>query len=201
MRCRNAGELGNLNISSRPTKRKQTKGIQDMRAIPWIFAWTQNRSILPSWLGIGTALSNAIEQGYLADLQQMYKDWPFFKSIVDLVEMVLEKADMRISRRYEEKLCTDVKAKEIGQEIRTEYDKAVKAVLAITQHSTLLEESKQLKHLIRMRSPFVNIINMLQIEILRRIRHGNLSSGEVSRLRDALLITINGVAAGSRNTG
>lgn len=190
-------ELGFLNIGSRPTRRKTSTGIGHLRAIPWVFAWTQTRFVLPAWLGVGAGLKDACDKGYQEDLQAMYKEWPFFQSTVDLIEMVLAKADIPIIKHYEEVLVQESSRRALGAELRTELLKTEKCVLIVSGHEKLSENNRSLRRLIESRLPFLNLINMLQVEILRRLRcdHDN------NKLRDALLITINGIAAGMRNTG
>eukprot|EP01018_Ginkgo_biloba_P007748 Gb_40755 [translate_table: standard] len=189
-------ELGNLNIGSRPTRRKKSTGIGHLRAIPWIFAWTQTRFVLPAWLGVGAGLDAACAQGYKEELQAMYREWPFFQSTIDLIEMVLAKADIPIAKHYDEVLVSPSRQK-LGAELRETFCMTEKYVLLVSGHEKLSENNKSLKRLIESRLPFLNPINMIQVEILRRLRQ------DVSnpKLRDALLITINGIAAGMRNTG
>ena len=149
-------ELGNLNIGSRPARRKAgVRDIASMRAIPWIFAWTQSRSALPAWLGVGAALADAIADGQLPTLQAMYDEWPFFRSTIDLVEMILTKADMRVQRVYEEALCSGPDTRAVGEELRAAYAESVETVLAITRHRFLSESNPQLRRLIDARSPFM----------------------------------------------
>ncbi|PNW85106.1 hypothetical protein CHLRE_03g171950v5 [Chlamydomonas reinhardtii] len=191
-------ELGNLNIGSRPARRRnKDASISTLRAIPWIFAWTQNRLILPSWLGIGAALTAAMTQGHLPTLQAMYREWPFFGSTVDLIEMILAKTDPRIAALYEEVLVNDPEEKKLGAELRERLQRCQGAILKVTGHENLLSNNPTLSKLISMRSPFVDPINILQVEVLRRLRQDPNNM----RLRDALLISINGIAAGMRNTG
>ncbi|XP_057845626.2 phosphoenolpyruvate carboxylase 4 isoform X2 [Cryptomeria japonica] len=189
-------ELGNLNIGSRPTRRKQSSAIGHLRAIPWIFAWTQTRFVLPAWLGIGAGLEAAYAKGYKEELQAMYREWPFFQSTIDLIEMVLAKADIPIAKHYDEVLVSPCRQK-LGEELRENFCKTENYVLLVSGHEKLSENNKSLKRLIESRLPFLNPINMIQVEILNRLRQ------DVSnpKLRDALLITINGIAAGMRNTG
>ncbi|KAG2442798.1 hypothetical protein HXX76_002877 [Chlamydomonas incerta] len=191
-------ELGNLNIGSRPARRRnKDASISTLRAIPWIFAWTQNRLILPSWLGIGAALTAAMNQGHLPTLQAMYREWPFFGSTVDLIEMILAKTDPRIAALYEEVLVADPEEKKLGAELRERLQRCQGSILKVTGHENLLSNNPTLSKLISMRSPFVDPINILQVEVLRRLR----KDPNNMRLRDALLISINGIAAGMRNTG
>ncbi|KAF9592387.1 hypothetical protein IFM89_014557 [Coptis chinensis] len=189
-------ELGFLNIGSRPARRKNSTGIGHLRAIPWVFAWTQTRFVLPAWLGVGAGLKGACEQGYTEDLQAMYKEWPFFQSTIDLIEMVLGKSDIPISRHYDEVLVSDSR-RELGDELRSELMTTEKFVLVISGHEKLSDNNKSLRRLIESRLPYLNPINILQVEILRRLR----CDDDNHKLRDALLITINGIAAGMRNTG
>ncbi|KAL4195713.1 hypothetical protein AMTRI_Chr04g242470 [Amborella trichopoda] len=190
-------ELGFLNIGSRPTRRSQgSKGIGQLRAIPWVFAWTQTRLVLPAWLGVGTGLRWACEKGYKEELQAMYKEWPFFQSTIDLIEMVLAKADVPISKHYEEVLVSPSRQK-LGEELRVELCRTEKYVLIVSGHERLSENNRSLRRLIESRLPYLNPINMIQVEILRRLRQDD----DNHKLRDALLITINGIAAGMRNTG
>lgn len=189
-------ELGFLNIGSRPTRRKSNTGIGHLRAIPWVFAWTQTRFVLPAWLGVGAGLKGACENGYKEDLQAMYREWPFFQSNVDLIEMVLGKADIHISKRYDDTLVSEAR-RALGEELRAELLNAEKYILVVSGHEKLSENNRRLRRLIENRLPYLNPINMLQVEILRRLR----SDEDNHKLRDALLITINGIAAGMRNTG
>lgn len=189
-------ELGNLNIGSRPTRRKSTGGIGHLRAIPWIFAWTQTRFVLPAWLGVGSGLKGVCEAGHTEELRAIYKEWPFFQSTIDLIEMVLGKADIPIAKHYDEVLVSESR-RALGVELRKELSTTENYVLQVTGHEKLSENNKSLRKLIESRLPFLNPLNMLQVEILKRLRSDN----DNTKLRDALLITINGIAAGMRNTG
>ncbi|XP_010477918.1 PREDICTED: phosphoenolpyruvate carboxylase 4-like isoform X1 [Camelina sativa] len=189
-------ELGFLNIGSRPTRRKSSSGIGHLRAIPWVFAWTQTRFVLPAWLGVGAGLKGVCEKGHADDLQAMYKEWPFFQSTIDLIEMVLAKADIPIAKHYDEELVSENR-RGIGSELRKELLTTEKYVLVISGHEKLSENNRSLKKLIESRLPYLNPMNMLQVEILKRLRRDD----DNNKLRDALLITINGIAAGMRNTG
>ncbi|KAK9277264.1 hypothetical protein L1049_006803 [Liquidambar formosana] len=189
-------ELGFLNIGSRPTRRKSSTGIGHLRAIPWVFAWTQTRFVLPAWLGIGAGLKGVCEKGHTEDLNAMYKEWPFFQSTIDLIEMVLGKADIPIAKHYDEVLVSESR-RELGAELRRELLTTEKYVLVVSGHEKLAENNRSLRRLIESRLPYLNPMNMLQVEILRRLRRDD----DNHKLRDALLITINGIAAGMRNTG
>ncbi|KAI7726291.1 hypothetical protein M8C21_014347 [Ambrosia artemisiifolia] len=189
-------ELGNLNIGSRPTRRKTSVGIGHLRAIPWIFAWTQTRFVLPAWLGVGAGLKGVCEMGHADELRAAYKEWPFFQSTLDLIEMVLGKADIPIVKHYDEVLVSESR-RDLGEQLRNELMATEKYVLVVTGHEKLYGNNRSLKMLIESRFPYLNPLNMLQVEILKRLRQ----EPDNHKLRDALLITINGIAAGMRNTG
>lgn len=189
-------ELGYLNIGSRPTRRKSSTGIGHLRAIPWLFAWTQTRFVLPAWLGVGAGLKGVCDKGNTEDLKAMYKEWPFFQSTIDLIEMVLGKADTHIAKRYDEVLASESR-QELGAELRRALLTTEKYVLVVSGHEKLSENNRSLRRLIESRLPYLNPMNMLQVEILKRLRRDD----DNHKLRDALLITINGIAAGMRNTG
>ncbi|KAM7484503.1 hypothetical protein LguiA_000512 [Lonicera macranthoides] len=189
-------ELGFLNIGSRPTRRKTSGGIGHLRAIPWIFAWTQTRFVLPAWLGVGAGLKGVCEKGHAEELCAIYKEWPFFQSTLDLIEMVLGKADIPIVKHYDEVLVSESR-RVLGAELRKELLETEKHVLVVTGHEKLSDNNRSLRRLIESRLPYLNPLNMLQVEILRRLR----CDDDNHKLRDALLITINGIAAGMRNTG
>ncbi|KAG2596163.1 hypothetical protein PVAP13_5KG144500 [Panicum virgatum] len=189
-------ELGFLNIGSRPAKRKPAGGIASLRAIPWVFAWTQTRLVLPAWLGVGAGLQDALDRGRGGELRAMYAEWPFFQSTVDLIEMVTAKADAPMAAHYEEMLVARER-RALGGELRRELARTERCVLAVSGHSKLTAHNRSLRRLIESRLAYLNPINMLQVEVLRRLRQDD----DNRRLRDALLITINGIAAGMRNTG
>ncbi|CAN0870441.1 Phosphoenolpyruvate carboxylase 4 [Linum grandiflorum] len=189
-------ELGFLNIGSRPTRRKASTGIGHLRAIPWVFAWTQTRFVLPAWLGVGAGLEYACEKGHTEDLKAMYQEWPFFQSTIDLIEMIIGKADTSIAKHYDEVLVSESRRK-IGDDLRKELSSTEKYVLVVSGHGKLSDNNKSLRRLIEGRLPYLNPMNMLQVEVLKRLRRDD----DNVKLRDALLITINGIAAGMRNTG
>ncbi len=185
-------ELEALNVGSRPARRRAGEGVESLRAIPWQFAWTQTRLLLASWLGVEMAL--AAEDR--ARLREMYRGWPFFRSTLDLMEMVLAKADARIAARYDQQLVP-ADLQPLGRELGTRLGRAIEGVLEVTGHTELLRDNPVLRRSIDVRNPYVDPINLVQIELLRRLRQGS----EDQRLRWALMMTVNGVAAGMRNTG
>jgi phosphoenolpyruvate carboxylase len=192
-------EIGQIRIGTRPARRVPADGsrsVEGLRAIPWVFAWTQTRLMLPAWLGVGAALEEAVRYGHLDELTEMYDAWPFFRATVDLIEMVLAKASPQISERYDRALVPEP-LWPVGADLRDRLRRTVAAVLVVTRHTELVEHNPILRRSIDVRNPYVDPINLVQIEILRRLRR----AGEDALLRDALLVTVNGVAAGMRNTG
>ena len=193
-------ELGYLNIGSRPARRKAsggaTGGVETLRAIPWIFSWTQTRFLLPSWLGVGPALRWGIDQGWDDELREMYEGWPFFRSFIGLVEMVLAKADADIAWQYHYKLV-EPGLKEVGERFFRELALVRRLVLRISGQQTFLESSPVLQRSIRVRNPYIDSLNLLQAEVLELLR----KDGPNTELLDIFLLTVNGIAAGLRNTG
>jgi phosphoenolpyruvate carboxylase len=192
-------EIGQIKIGTRPARRAPadgSKSVEGLRAIPWVFAWTQTRLMLPAWLGVGEALAEAIRDGHLEELTEMYDRWPFFRATLDLIEMVLAKASPHIAERYDKALVPEP-LWPMGEELRERLRGTIAAVLAVTRHAELVEHNPVLRRSISVRNPYVDPINLVQIEILRRLRR----AGEDALLREALLVTVNGVAAGMRNTG
>lgn len=194
--CTPEPELGDLNIGSRPARRKKGGGVETLRAIPWVFAWTQTRLMLPAWYGTGEALHTFLEGGREAELRTMYQEWPFFRSTIDLVEMVLAKSEPQIAEEYERRLVPE-ELRPIGRDLRSRLEQTVEALLAVTGREILLQEHHVLRRSIEVRNPYVDPINLVQIEILRRLRQ----SPEEEKLAEAFFVTVNGIAAGMRNTG
>ena len=188
-------ELSGINIGSRPARRGGAgqKGVESLRAIPWQFAWTQNRLLLPSWLGVEEALEAGDDRGEA--LQQMMRDWPFFRSTIELIEMVLAKTEERVAAYYD-RLLVDEPLRPIGEDLRSRLEHTIDAVLRVTGHAALLETNPVLRRSIEVRNPYVDPINLVQAELLRRMR-----LGDSEQLHDAFVVTVNGVAAGMRNTG
>jgi phosphoenolpyruvate carboxylase len=188
-------EIADLNIGSRPTSRQATRSIQGLRAIPWVFSWSQSRAMLPGWYGFGSA----VEAGGvpLGQLRELHESWPFFSSMLANMEMVLAKGDMAIARRYaglvEDRALADV----VFGQIRAEWDRTIEALLAITGQTALLDKNPDLAAVIRSRLPYIDPLNHLQIELIRRRRRGD----DDEAVREGIHLTINGVAAGLRNTG
>jgi phosphoenolpyruvate carboxylase len=188
-------ELSALNIGSRPARRRTDGSVGSLRAIPWQFAWTQTRLLLGAWLGVEQALSSAIESGGRDELRRMYREWPHFRSSIQLIEMVLAKTDTRIAAEYDRRLVPG-SLQPLGTELRARLDRAIACVLDITGDAELLASNPVLRRSIDVRNPYVDPINLVQVELLRRVR-----AGGDALTREALMITINGVAAGMRNAG
>jgi phosphoenolpyruvate carboxylase len=191
-------EIGRLNIGSRPARRSPGTGVASLRAIPWQFAWTQTRLLLASWLGLEEALQAAAsDEAARVRLKAMYDGWPYFQVLLDLMEMVLAKADPRIAREYDRALVpSDIR--EIGEGLRQRLAAGVQRLGEVTGHRELLETNRVLKRSIAVRNPYVDPINLLQVELLRRLR---ASETPDERLWTAFAVTVNGIAAGMRNTG
>jgi phosphoenolpyruvate carboxylase len=193
------GEIASLNIGSRPASRTGSARIEDLRAIPWVFSWAQCRLMLPGWYGFGTAVSKwlNLRPEEIATLRAMYRDWPFFTTMLSNMDMVLAKSDIAIASRYSE-LVTDPGLRQaIFDRLHSEWHRSVEAVLAITEQKTLLEGNPLLARSIRNRFPYIDPLNHIQIELLRRHRAGAADS----RVERGIHLTINGIAAGLRNSG
>jgi phosphoenolpyruvate carboxylase len=187
-------EIATLNIGSRPASRSRSDRIEDLRAIPWVFSWAQARVMLPGWYGVGTALSDF---GNIDLLREMREAWPFVRTTLDNIEMVLAKSDMSISARYAE-LVEDEGAREhLFGRVRDEWNRTRDCLLAITGESHLLERNPKLQNSIRLRLPYIEPLNHLQIELLRRFRSGETDQ----KVRDGIHLTINAIATALRNSG
>lgn len=193
--------LGKLALGSRPARRKASGGVESLRAIPWIFAWTQMRLMLPSWLGSDVALEDAAKEGRLPILREMMHGWPFFRTYVDMLEMVLAKADLRIASYYEKTLLDDDKLRTLGASLGARLEGCVQRLLELKEQSKLLEGEPVFAHSMRVRNPYTDPLHYLQAELLKRDRESE-GKGEVPELVErALKVTMAGISAGMRNTG
>src|SRR5713101_3367605 len=186
-------ELSRMRIASRPTRRGGGKGLEDLRAIPWVFAWSQMRLNLPGWYGLGSGL----EAARLGDLRRAYASWPLFNALLDNAEMSLAKTDRRIASRY---LALGDRP-DLAEQVLHEYDLTKKNVLAVTGHTRLLEKHRVLSWAVELRNPYVDALSHLQLRALRALRARASSAQQRARAERLFLLTVNGVAAGLQNTG
>ena len=197
------GEIAGLNIGSRPASRKPSQSIADLRAIPWVFSWSQCRLSIPGWYGFGSALQRWIDaapegrEAALAVLREMYADWPFFRTVLANMDMVLAKTDLAIAARYTDLVPDRALAERIFSIITAEWQRTVQMLRAITGTTAFLEDNPALARSIRNRFPYLDPLNHLQIDLLRRYRAGQIDE----RTKRAIHLTINGLAAGLRNSG
>ncbi|MCU7369408.1 phosphoenolpyruvate carboxylase [Paucibacter sp. O1-1] len=190
-------ELGKLPLGSRPAKRKVDGGIESLRAIPWIFAWSQNRLMLPAWLGAGEALQDAADRGELELLREMEAQWPFFETRISMLEMVYTKAEPNLAKYYETCLVKP-ELHHLGEKLRQRLQLGIDAVLSLTQATELMSHTPWNRESVKLRNPYIDPLNFLQTELLARTRK-EVEPSESVQL--ALMLTIAGVAAGDRNTG
>ena len=190
-------ELSLLALGSRPAHRKSgSSTIKDLRAIPWVFAWTQKRLMIPAWLGTDGALSQELSGKENFVIREMINEWPFFQTQLDLLEMVLAKADPEIAERYDEALAPQ-ELQPLGEDLRQRLEGLIGYVNEIKNQDILLEHSPVVRRTIDLRDPYTDPLHFLQIELISRYRKD--PSNE--RIKKALLITIAGIAASMRNTG
>jgi phosphoenolpyruvate carboxylase len=228
-------QLGGLNVGSRPSKRNPQGGVESLRAIPWVFAWTQTRLNLPTWLGVGEALGQELQRDPQL-VHEMYREWPWFRSVIDLLEMILVKSDAVIAANYDAQLVSDADSLALGRELRAKMQRTTEALLVVSGNASLQAHNSLLRNSLAVRNPYVDPLNVIQAELLCRLpEHGGpgnmvpaaatgaatgadagagagvgaaavsvprqYSEEEIALMRDALLITINGIANGMRNSG
>jgi phosphoenolpyruvate carboxylase len=220
-------ELAQLNIGSRPAARGASVRVEDLRAIPWVFAWTQNRMMLPSWYGAGGSLQAFVDDCAVAAehdhnapptamtdaplpapgeprwelLHEMYRRWPFFRALVGNLEMVLAKTDLGVAGRYLELVRDPALRARMWQEVTAEHERTVAAMLRITRKADLLADQPQLKETLRLRDPHIDPLSVLQAQMLARYRQLPADDPSRPQLLEAILRTVNGIAAGLQNTG
>ncbi len=201
-------EISMLKVGSRPAFRRQTRTVQDLRAIPWVFSWMQSRFVLPGWYGLGAALEAMLQRGDAARalLRQMYCEWPFFQTTLDNAQQSLTKADMSIASLYATLVEDEQIRERVFTIIRQEFDRTCQAIFEITGQTALLDNEPVLQKSIRLRNPYVDPLNYIQVEMIRRLRAyqkatADSDTAEIAALRRVIELTINGVSAGLRNTG
>jgi len=188
-------ELAKLPLGSRPARRKSGGGIESLRAIPWIFAWSQNRLMLPAWLGAGQSLQTLVDEGNKGVLEEMCELWPFFSTRLSMLEMVYAKADVAIFSYYDSVLVDESKT-DLGTRLRTQLIKDIETILKISNEDSLMDDLPMMKKSIEFRNTYVDPLNILQADLLRRNRET-----EDTNLEQALMVSIAGISAGLRNTG
>lgn len=193
-------ELALLALGSRPARRSGNdadRSISELRAIPWVFAWTQKRLMLPAWLGTDTAFEQKLSSKEVNVLKEMFEEWPFFQTQINMLEMVLCKADAEISERYDETLVSP-KLKLMGDSFRSRLVKLINSINRMKNQDMLLEGSPEIRQTLELRHPYTDPLHLLQIELIKRCRE---ESGDMAQAHKALLVTIAGIAASMRNTG
>ncbi|MGH9160612.1 MAG: phosphoenolpyruvate carboxylase, partial [Vicinamibacteraceae bacterium] len=205
-------EIGRLNIGSRPPRRQASERLEDLRAIPWVFAWMQCRVTLPGWYGLGTAFTGwaGDDQTRWDTLGAMYREWPFFQTMIDNAQMSMRKADLLIARVYA-RLGDEATRELIWPVIATEFQRTEDAILRLTRQRDLLDNERWVQRSIKVRNPYIDPMNYIQVALLRRLRrmrgHHRAAGASASHpddqeaLRRVVLLTVNGIAAGLRNTG
>lgn len=202
-------ELQSLNIGSRPSKRNPKGGIESLRAIPWTFAWTQTRTHLSAWLGVGAGLT-AMDTKDLECLQDMYVSWPWFRELIDLIAMIVSKTDFSVSKNYDDQLVSSEESKKLGVEVREKLVQTRQSILDLTKSETVAGHHVALQRASNsIRAPYVDPLNVIQAELLKRFRALDQREDELSTeeqtekqtLQDALIVSINGISSGMRNSG
>lgn len=196
-------EVGELNIGSRPSKRKGSDRFEDLRAIPWVFAWTQSRYLLPAWYAAGSGLQTFYQGNpdNMRKLQEMYRNWSFFSSTIDNLQMALGKADMLIAQEYSQMAKNGEAGERIFAQIRSEYELTSQLILQITGQKEILDNQSVIQESIKLRNPYVDPLSFLQVQLLSELRSMDKASEDGAKLLREVLLTINGIAAGLRNTG
>ena len=196
-------EISNLKFGSRPTFRRATKSVEDLRAIPWVFSWMQSRFNFSGWFGLGTALDSVLRQGAAGKrrLREMHAQWPFFQTLIDNAQLTMRKADMGIAALYAD-LVTDEKIRRrIFGLLEAEFHRAEAAILNVTGQKQLLARDPVLLNSVQLRNPYIDPLNYLQVEMLRRLRSGQLNAADAEAARAVVELTINGISGGLKNTG
>jgi phosphoenolpyruvate carboxylase len=193
-----------MGIGSRPARRSRSKSIEDLRAIPWVFSWTQNRHLITGFYSVGTALKRFIDRSprkNLKILRDMYANWRFFRSHIDNIQMTLSRADMWIALEYSFLVRPREVGKRIFGRIRDEYELTEETILRIAGEKRILDNNPFLQKSIELRNPYIDSLSYIQVGLLRRLLKGDFTPGEKAALVDDLKLSINGISAGLKNTG
>jgi phosphoenolpyruvate carboxylase len=195
-------QVADLRIGSRPARRKDGERLEDLRAIPWVFSWTQSRHGLPGWYGLGSALEEAAREGGLHErLRTMHHQWPFFRSLVDNAQMGLGRSDRAVARLYAGLVSPETLRARVLSAVLQEWDRAERGILAVAGTSELLEDAPVLRRSIRLRNPYVDPMSFVQVTMLRRVRALGDDDPRRAAVRDVVALSVNGIAAGLQNTG
>src|SRR5699024_2108550 len=195
-------ELGELNIGSRPMKRKGSDHFEDLRAIPWVFAWTQSRQLFPAWYATGTGLKAYLDKTNNIELfREMYQHWPFFQATINNLQMALTKADLEIAEIYTKMIDDEEASARIFNLIKEEHELTKQVVLEIVEQEELMDHEPNIKESVRLRNPLVDPLNLIQVQLLNQLRITDDDDQKYTQLLEEVLLTINGIAAGLRNTG
>jgi phosphoenolpyruvate carboxylase len=196
-------EISTLKFGSRPTFRRNTTSVEDLRAIPWVFSWMQSRFNFPGWYGLGSALDAVLKRGPQGKklLRTLHAEWPFFTTMIDNAQLTMRKADMDIAALYAG-LVQDKRVRDrIFGILMAEFERTEKAILAITGQKQLLANEPVLLKSVQLRNPYIDPLNYIQVEMMRRLRSGELSKAEQEESQAVIELTINGISGGLKNTG
>lgn len=191
-------QVSKLNLGSRPASRRAGFSFADLRAIPWVFSWNQSRHGIPGWFGLGTALDTIVAQEGIERARQLYREWPFFRALINNAQLALARADIDVAEHYARLASPDVRA--IFTQIREEHARTVSSVLEVVDRQQLLGNRPHLVSAVKRRNPYVDVLSHTQIELLRRLQLA-VSDDDRDELRGILFITINGIAAGLQTAG